>query len=553
MYLVLITRQYLIQADFLLIANREGLDISAHWNTALRTGIVKTFREAANRFVRVTGNSSSSGLRYSWAAFLAQKHASASRFWSQLRQDIFDELKTEKILESRDEKAGLRRPCDLSFIPLKFRHDGKPLIEDPCKKKLHLSFYYDSASSQLPIELKRIGVTSMTKYDFLSEIQNFLGADSGYSFLNQQSTEWHIKLSSTLREAFWPSDLRCIPIIPVRDGSWVTTSESNLYLDSETDLLEVPKGINLKLVSRDACLNKKRKSFFEWLDIKPCYASEVCKLIMELHNTSQPRERGDLVSDAIYLFRKSRNIYGFSPENLNLADWRSKVTQGKHLYVDHPKKAFAISNYASGLDTGIRMLHQDYLEAIRGWDKQDEVVFIDWLVERLQVSTVPVLIRDRLLTREFQYFKDHKPKVLLVLLRDNWDFYSRQLEMYTRTVSTRSGIPENKTVKAYISEMMVACTKGLRYPLCETVLPLADLKDAGPHLPFLSIDDHRNLLWLRFETFGVITQCNIKFYIRELKALASLASSKKVEKGIIQNIYRQLAARSSPFYSRLLL
>jgi hypothetical protein len=56
------------------------------------------------RFTTVDVDSTTSGLRYKWPAFIEERGSCTSRFWSRLREYIKTRLKDTAILESRDEK-----------------------------------------------------------------------------------------------------------------------------------------------------------------------------------------------------------------------------------------------------------------------------------------------------------------------------------------------------------------------------------------------------------------------------------------------------------------
>lgn len=163
--------QYLIQADFILVANREAIERYAQWNLHLRQSIIEAFRAAVSRLVSIRGPEPKSGLRYAWHAFLAYSGGSTVNFWSVLRNDILQDFRTECILESRNESFGLRYPTSLVYIPPSFRLSGEPLVEDEMTKNVHLSFHYDSESSKMPRELGLIGVKEMSVDIFFAEFK----------------------------------------------------------------------------------------------------------------------------------------------------------------------------------------------------------------------------------------------------------------------------------------------------------------------------------------------------------------------------------------------
>lgn len=138
------------------------------------------------------------GLRYLWPRFLQERGRRAVPFWEDLRNDILLRLNNEPVLESRYSKQFLFNPTALSYIDPQFRLGGEPLVETEATKKSHLSFLYDSDSSQLSSELKAIGVKSMTHGDFFREFEYCI-EEKGVDFLKSRSASWHSKIARICR------------------------------------------------------------------------------------------------------------------------------------------------------------------------------------------------------------------------------------------------------------------------------------------------------------------------------------------------------------------
>jgi hypothetical protein len=497
---------------------------------------MKAFRKAAQRFATVAGPSPCPGLRYTWPAFLRDRAGCTSKFWSKLRKQILADLATEYILESRDETFGLRKPSTLLYVPSKFRLNGEPLVEDAQNKMHHLSFLYDSGSTELSPELESIGVTEMTDGDFFREFKSFIESH-GDEFLKSQSGEWHAKITRILRRSTTPQQVADIPLVPLRDGRWVCPSKKNIFLEPEPSNLAVPNGIDIYLVDPDACKNEERMKFFRWLRIRTCDQAEVCSMIIELHASLKTRRLNDLVSDAVYLFQ-SRVFYSGSIKRLRLLDGCSKFGFGKDLYIDHPGKSFAISKFADNKESRVRLIHPDYLRNFE--DKRKRIEFVEWLVERLEISTLPRLVRDDQMTPEFKFLTTNNTKDLLLLLRDNWDYYASQIYKPIKF----AGFSTRRTVMKELSEMKVKCTDRSYHPLGQTVLPLADLETVASYLPFIEIPFPADPRWLEFAALGLLTEESLELYLRQLKAMTTIGSS-RVKKSAVREIYRQLAARST--------
>lgn len=155
-----------------------------------------------------------------------------------------------------------------------------------------------------------------------------------------------------------------LPIIPLRDGRWVRSSEKHLFLNNKESDSEVPAGINICLVDLNACMDKDRRKLCQWLGIFPCGRAQVYKMIMELHMDSEiTRSCEDLVSDAMYLFNTPSRKYDEDIDMLWLLD-HNGVCSRQTLYIDLPDSDFTISKYPSNPKSGIKMLDPAYMEAI---------------------------------------------------------------------------------------------------------------------------------------------------------------------------------------------
>jgi hypothetical protein len=368
--------------------------------------------------------------------------------------------------------------------------------------------------------------------EFKSFIESY-----GVGFLKSKSEEWHVKITSILRRSTTRQQVADIPLVPLRDGRWVCPSTKNIFLEPVSGNLAVPNGINIYLVDPDACKNKERTKFFSWLRIRTCDQAEVCRMIMELHASLKTRRLDDLVSDAVYLFQ-SRALYSESLTRLRLLDSCSKVGFGKDLYIDHPDRSFAISNFANNKENGLRLIHPDYLGHFG--DKRRKIEFVEWLLEWLGISTLPRIIRDGQMTPEFKFLMTNNTEDLLLLLRDNWHHYKSQIYEPIRF----AGFSTKRTVMKELSEMKVKCTDGSYHPLGQTVLPLADLKTVASYLPFIKIPSPADPRWLEFAALGLLTEESLGLYLRQLKAMTTIGSA-QVQKSAVREIYRQLAARST--------
>jgi hypothetical protein len=377
-----------------------------------------------------------------------------------------------------------------------------------------------------------MGVKVMSFLDFYTELRALI-AQRGISFLKEKSNHWHSKVADLFRRKGKVSQLKVIPLIPLRDGRWVTTSQSHVFLE-DTSSAAVPGGLDINLVDAEACQDTNRKAFFQWLGIKECGQAVVCQLIMQRYNSFRELSLTHSIQNLIYLFQTPRAIYRGSLEKFQLLP-APPLNYGfrlaKRFYIEYPGKPSILTKCARDSASEIPLLHPDYLNAVRNLGKESE--FLDWACSYLKISTQPRLIDgSQNLTPEFKFLKKNAAMDLLLLLRDHWDIYYDQLKP--------------KLITA-ISEMLVDCTDGLTRRLDETVLPREKLKLEGPDLPFIAIPEPNDSHWLKFSLFGVLANLSDSFYFRQLKALTSRPYSSTTSKLSVQAAYTGLESSIGKF------
>ena len=116
----------MIQADFLLVANREDIDRSLDWNKRLRDSLVDAFIDAIYTL-------DETDLKYTWAKYLPREKGSPKSFLFPVFKDLKDRLRQEPILETSD--GSYDTPAAIMHVPKDFKDDsGVPLLamEDLC-------------------------------------------------------------------------------------------------------------------------------------------------------------------------------------------------------------------------------------------------------------------------------------------------------------------------------------------------------------------------------------------------------------------------------------
>ncbi|KAH7142143.1 hypothetical protein EDB81DRAFT_899719 [Dactylonectria macrodidyma] len=515
--------RFLIHADFLLVASREGLDYESSWNYALRDALRDTFISAMKMFAAVPANHSAARLRYTWPKYI-RHHRSSHDFWNQLNMDILRDLRHEHIIETRDPSAGRHKPNELRFVPAKFRFEGDALFNNPSLQRQHLSFQYDGVYG----DLEPLGVQRTSILDLCDELSAWI-AELGVSALGSQPHEWHRKVASIFHgEEALKDRLMSLPIIPLRDGSWVCARKEHLYLEQGTRDEYVPNQINVSIIDRAASEDPERRRFYEFLGIPTYDPRQVCNLILELHigNTSSVRDRmpEDLVRDAVYLFRhRDLFVQEGVPEIYFLVTNQGLCYRRKtQIYiVDHTAKPSLVDKYRNAPNSPFYVLDELYRSVVYGDDQIVPETFYRWLLKSPNISTVPILVRDHYPTPEWAFLRDTEITDLLLVLE--------QL--------CKIGAPHARLLQA-VPELRVRCRTGLHRPLAELAIPTDDLLRACPHLDFADLPNPER--WVFLAKFGIPTAPNTTARLRELDALASLPVE-LVDKDVVHACYRGLS------------
>ncbi|KAF4501093.1 hypothetical protein FAGAP_2678 [Fusarium agapanthi] len=522
--------RFLIHADFILVASRESLNESSLWNWSLRDGIQTAFVDAIRRLVSLSPTRDGEGLCYKWPQYLPRYHGT-SGFWHGLHENMMSALQDTPLLKSR---AGgdLRKPTDLYYVPGGFRFENGTLFDLPSLSHSHLSFDYDSVKSELSL----IGVDTLNINDLWRELSQWIN-QVGVDGLKAQPIEWHQKVSSIfcdqqkLREK-----LRDLPIVPLRDGSWVRASQDRVFFTSTHTQEHVPTGIELCLVDNSVSQDSERRRFLSFLGIREYRPAQVCELIIKLHHDLPPgpcRTEMDLVTDALYLF-DHQSCINYEIPNIQFVaieggkTVRTVRTGKRHLYlVDPDVKPDLIAKYQYSASSPLVVVSDKYeAELSKDRPRQEAKSFRRWLLgsRYREFSTVPALLYNNELSAEWHFLRSHDVMDLLQAMRLQWG---------------RKGMLSPIIIKA-AAELQVPGADGHCRPLGRLAIPTTELKQKCPHLDFVSLPNPE-CNWGFLSILGVVTTCDTTAILRELQKLAQLQVD-EVDKDAIKGIYEVLNA-----------
>jgi hypothetical protein len=194
---------FLIQADFLLVASRQGIDGFQPWNRRLQDHIVLALIQA---FQRLNGTR----LKYLWPAYLPEAQV-ALKFFDKIKDKFLDRVKDVQILESRSDE--LTKPKVMMLVPDQYKdEDGAPLLT-PVNDR-YLSTKYDTS------QVSSLVVRALDDKKFFEMLKTFVSKQA--EDFRRKSDAWHGKVSTVLmvgQKNFNLDELSVMPIVPLDDGS----------------------------------------------------------------------------------------------------------------------------------------------------------------------------------------------------------------------------------------------------------------------------------------------------------------------------------------------
>ncbi|KIW93628.1 uncharacterized protein Z519_06233 [Cladophialophora bantiana CBS 173.52] len=533
--------KFLLQGDFLLSASREDVLSDSPWNRALR-------REFVGAFVAVTSAYSHGQLCYIWPRFipfnLTQQH-----FFEPARREIIKTLSRQPVLKSRSQE--LMMPSSLTYVPLDFcDRDGVPMTSSPRNDKGYLCHRYDVS---LHDNLEALGVTKMTAAIFLEHLDRYIDQNTAL-FQGRKSAEWHTRLAEVLLKLSFDTEcqekLRKLPIIPLNDGRWVSAEEKNVFLPQEAEGCMAPEGLAFRLVREDAANNPTARALYLQLGLKVFGQDAIADYLLHIHRQPSFNPKNltvtHLISQAVFLFRARVHDYEVRYLWLATTDGSGRC-RAESAYL--PSQApFAASNYFAGRND-IYFIHPHYLNAV----EDDLANWQEWLENIAKISILPRLTQldgespySFGLSRHFALIMQTS-RDFLVLLRDNWGYYSRWLEDDAggaRDDSRKARQACREKLRNSLQEAQVQCVGGPAKALREVFLPIPELvQQANGQVPFVDVDDPLDPRWQRLKILGLGVEGDVCFYLRCLEAMSGTKDVAVIDRAAL--MLEQVQARCS--------
>jgi len=533
--------QFIIHADFVLTANRKGIDSDRGWNKSLQ----ECFPKAVCFAFEQLATSAKSQMRFGWPEYLCSPSFIYDPFMKKVADSTIKHLRSKLLVQAELQDSAFLAPKDCLTASDEFRDaTGRLLItEGTYAQQVRSNAYsHDSATN-----LHKLGATPFKISHFVELLDQYISAHM--ASLSSKTTAWHSSVARLLCSHF--SDIICQPyspklhalrIIPLDDGSWVSGAScavKKVFLD-QGRRMAVPAGVQFSFVQASAADDRNRRQLYRLLGVKPCDEIEICRMILESHASMvvwTPLKT--LISHAVYIFRVRYEPQDGQSLRLRLVDstLTRRYKERVHLPFGTQEKAFR-QLYADKF-SGMVWLHPDYEDGVTEGERQN---WFQFLCSVEGVSRLPPLHSGGRLSGAMRH----------ILMRNGSMEFLRLLKtQYRSGYGTMFGdlrTREAQTLTMDISNIEVSTDHGVQ-KLCETILPSLSSASLGL-LPVLQLVDPQDTDWSFLRNFGVQTVLSPHYFVKQLRALKASNDQGRVL-STATTIYKAIAAYSTLHSSNL--
>jgi len=218
-------------------------------------------------------------LEYKWMRYLPLENSYPwDGLWRDLVTSITTKIESLAVLRSL-ERSTHRTIKDLSDrVSISNDRHGAPLFAD-LHPEVYLSDAYAAADKDI---LRKFGLKYISWNNIISMVRQDLQKGPMQSRIKCPNTDddWQtrtyqlLNLVSTNTWDLGIQSLKQFDIIPLQDGSWVSSNSGDIYYPEYGDIV-VPKSLGIRLVDRVATRNASRCAFFDNLGVHRIDATRV--------------------------------------------------------------------------------------------------------------------------------------------------------------------------------------------------------------------------------------------------------------------------------------
>ena len=506
--------QFVLQADFLLTANREDILQSKKWNRYLIGATIDIFRRSVLAF------SAQNVLAYTWPRYVASQGNSWGSIFQTFFEDLVSVLRSSEVIRS-DALEALKAPSRLSYVPPMFRTGNKHLLDRVADATKYASHLYSAAN------LANLRIQRQSDVDFLQLLERDIRVNP--SDFRQRSEGWHSQLAQAIIHTRRYSDVRNLNIIPLRNGEW-TNARGKIYLPELRESgTAIPCGVSVAIIAESAVADGWRKTLYENLGALQLTSAELYKSVLDQHR-GHGTEYGNWTKDVVvahawFLFSSPTKPRNCTLDSLWVASCNSPLLQkGQDLYMDDPESDFKVSNYLSHQD--VHYVDDSYFDQAPA---SLNPLWLNWLRTELGVKTRPKLWSAGSISHEFRtIIARSTANSWLLLLKSQYNHYAPSIDLLRTQLALQS----------------VRCFNGRDHAVCGVYLETPSVMAASVSrtwVPTLDVENSVDPLWQNMTAIGLRVRPDLNFYVtslwklRETWSLSSAQSTvDRMYKGISQ-------------------
>jgi hypothetical protein len=470
-------------------------------------------------------------LQYQWMRYLPLEDSYPwDGLWKDLISSIKSKLKNLPVLRSL-ERSTCRTINDLYYRQnIDNDRHGAPLFAD-LRPEVYLSDSYALADIDI---LKIFGLGCLAFDKTIAMVKRDLQAGPEHSRITSPNTDddWHTRACTLLNLAWtcnWPHHIRSLKqleIIPLQDGSWVTSEIGDIFYPKYGNVV-IPKDLGMRLVEPMATRNETRCAFFDNLGvhrIDVLIVSNIRERILSPPTVFGTIPRIESSIERMRFLFLTQHLY---PEEDGLSG-KFRVYNHRGVAKNPSFTDLYISNddpYGAELflrqkGRQVNCVNSRYFEEIPSIAPDSGLTLHRWMHKYLGIRQhLRLVSSDRnSLSVECLDTAATRPAEFLGFLRHLWSFESH--------IVLKTG-PLLNTLK----ETMVLCRNEKMEKLCKTYLPLKPLLDVhrqflgDEYFPFIQSSelfgqDEVSHLWsFLVRNLGVGNQDNVSFRLQLMRRL----------------------------------
>ena len=250
---------FIIQADFILSASRQDINVSSEWNLFLKNQIADIFStEVLEKF------KANEQLAYSYLSYLADFDRIVDPFFKELPVAILEKLSNVDSLPVQG--GGWKKPGNIRIAPIEFQNLFPPQIAE----ELFNFSYLDKRCKKESEVLKLLGVKNLTDEDLVNIFKDH------QNWLKNQSIEWKSNLYAFLAtrniNTLLMAGISSVNCIPLSDGEFSTPDDGDVYYPLNKNKIygfeEELTFVDNKICELAIAKQKDAYEFFEKINVK---------------------------------------------------------------------------------------------------------------------------------------------------------------------------------------------------------------------------------------------------------------------------------------------